>query len=97
MKRDDFRRILEDLGITHVVDPLYEVPIHGSFRYYRLHGSRKGRKIVYSYKYLEEDLLKLLEYLRKYATEVNYVLFNNSYFSLDSAKSFKSLLGSQLK
>ncbi len=97
LKRDDFKRILEDLGITHVVDPLYEVPIHGSFRYYRLHGSRKGRRIVYSYKYSEEDLLKLLEYLRKYAMEVNYVLFNNSYFSLDSAKSFKSLLESQLR
>ncbi|MEM3371855.1 MAG: DUF72 domain-containing protein [Candidatus Korarchaeum sp.] len=91
-KSEGFRRILEDLRITHVVDPMYESPVLGEFRYYRLHGSRKGNRIIYSYKYSEEELLRLAELVRRNAMERNYVLFNNARFSLESAKSFKEIL-----
>lgn len=91
-RSEGFRRILEDLGITHVVDPLYEFPIYGKFRYYRLHGSRKGRRIIYSYRYSEGELLRLADLVKGNAMERNYVLFNNAYFSLESAKAFKELL-----
>ncbi|MEM0267953.1 MAG: DUF72 domain-containing protein [Candidatus Korarchaeum sp.] len=91
-KSEGFRRILEDLRITHVVDPMYESPVLGEFRYYRLHGSRKGNRIIYSYKYSEEELLRLAELVRRNVMERNYVLFNNARFSLESAKSFKEIL-----
>lgn len=91
-KSESFRRILEELHITHVVDPMYESPVHGEFRYYRLHGSRRGSRIIYSYKYSEEELLRLVDIVRRNAMKKNYVLFNNAHFSLESAKSFKEVL-----
>lgn len=94
---ESFRRMLEDLGMTHVVDPLYESPIYGKFRYYRLHGSRRGKKIIYTHKYSEEELSSLLEIVERNSMKLNYVLFNNAYHSLESAKTFKEMLRSQLK
>lgn len=92
LRREEFRRILEELGITHVVDPLYESPVYGRFRYYRLHGSRKGKRIIYSHNYSEEELLRLMDIVKRNAAESNYVLFNNSYFSLENARTFKYML-----
>ena len=91
-RSEGFRRILEDLHITHVVDPLYESPVYGEFRYYRLHGSRKGGRIIYSYRYSEEELLRLADVVKRDIMGRNYVLFNNAYFSLESAKTFKEML-----
>ncbi|MCS7103550.1 MAG: DUF72 domain-containing protein [Candidatus Korarchaeum sp.] len=91
-KSEGFRRILDEFRITHVVDPIYESPVHGEFRYYRLHGSRKDSRIIYSYKYSEEELLRLADLVKRSAMERNYVLFNNAHFSLESAKSFKKTL-----
>lgn len=96
-RSEGFRKILEDLKLTHVVDPLYESPLHGEFRYYRLHGSRKGSRIIYAHKYSEEELRDLLMIVEKNSMGMNYVLFNNAYYSLESAKTFNEMLRSQLK
>lgn len=91
-KSEGFRKILEEFRITHVVDPLYDRPVYGEFRYYRLHGSREGGRIVYSYKYPEEELLRLANLVRMDTIGKKYVLFNNAHFSLESAKSLKEVL-----
>jgi len=87
-----FIEILREFNITHVVDLLYEKPVYGEFRYYRLHGARKGKKIVYSYKYTESDLRKLGRLVNEYLAEKNYILFNNSYYSFGNAIEFKRMM-----
>ncbi|MCD6245043.1 MAG: DUF72 domain-containing protein, partial [Candidatus Korarchaeota archaeon] len=87
-----FIEILREFNITHVVDLLYEKPVYGEFRYYRLHGARKGNKIVYSYKYTESDLRKLGKLVNEYLAEKNYILFNNSYYSFGNAIEFKRMM-----
>ncbi len=88
----EFYLILRNHNITHVVDLLHETPIYGKFRYYRLHGGRKGKKIIYSYKYGEKDLLKIIDLIRKFQLKKNYVLFNNSYYSFENAIQLKEML-----
>ncbi len=92
LKDEHFQRILENHGITHVVDVMYERPTYGEFRYYRLHGAREGRRIKYSYRYTDEDLSKLLGIVREFLLEDNYVLFNNSYYSFENAVQFKRMI-----
>ncbi len=87
-----FRDLLEDLKISHVVDPFYEEPVHGEIRYYRLHGSRKGSRLIYSYRYSIEELERLMELVRRWSLRDNYVLFNNSYFSFENAVQFWEML-----
>ncbi len=92
---EEFPLILEKNEISHVVDPFYETPIYGKIRYYRLHGSRKGKKIVYSYKYTREDLFNLINLIKKFLLEENYVLFNNSYYSFENALQLKEMIQSR--
>ncbi len=76
--------LLSDLNLIHVVDPLYELPVYGNPFYFRLHGKREGRRIVYNHKYSEEELEKILRVI----TEMNrpgYVMFNNGAFMRESA------------
>lgn len=93
LKRSAFKELLEDLGISQAVDPLFEIPVYGKIRYYRLHGTRRGRRIVYSYKYSLEELKKIKEIVNRFILNENYILFNNSYFSFGNAIQFKEMIG----
>ncbi len=93
-KSPKFKDLLEDLGISHVVDPMYEAPVYGEFRYYRLHGRREGKRIIYSHKYEREELEKLIEIVEGWSLKENYVLFNNSYFSFENAIQFQDMVHS---
>ncbi len=92
LSSEDFYLILKNNGITHVVDILYEKPVYGEFRYYRLHGGRKGKKILYSYKYSENDLSNIATLIKEFQLEENYVLFNNSHYSFENAIQLKEML-----
>lgn len=92
-KSQAFKELLEDLGISHAVDPLFETPVYGRMRYYRLHGTRRGGRIVYSYKYSLEELRNIREVVYKWALSENYVLFNNSYFSFEDAAKLQEIMG----
>jgi uncharacterized protein YecE (DUF72 family) len=51
-----------------------------------------GGEVNYRYKYTDEDLLKLLAIVKRYAESQDaYVLFNNVYM-FDDALRFKSML-----
>jgi len=92
--KDKLNSILRELDIIHVVDPLYDRPaLVGRTSYFRLHGGRKGRKIVYKYKYGDEELSHLAEFISGLSSEVSYVMFNNSYMGEDSQR-FLSVLKS---
>jgi uncharacterized protein YecE (DUF72 family) len=84
------RRLFEELGIVHCVDPFKDRPWGtGDFYYFRLHGIDGYN---YSYKYTDEDLRRLIEIVSGLEKKV-YVLFNNKYMYEDS-KRFMGMLGS---
>lgn len=79
--------ILRELDMIHVVDPLYDMPVLvGRISYFRLHGGRERGKIVYKYKYKDEELSRLFKFVSNLSSEVSYVMFNNSYMGDDSQR-----------
>ncbi len=80
--------ICKDLNLIHCVDPLYNQPFYGKYRYYRLHGLHNANRLDYNYKFSLEELKKVLSMCDK---ELNYVMFNNAYMYEDS-KVFKELI-----
>jgi uncharacterized protein YecE (DUF72 family) len=62
------RGLCQELDLVHCTDPFVAESLHGSFRYYRLHG-RGG----YRYRYTDADLQQLRGRCRPPA----YVMFNN--------------------
>lgn len=76
------RKIAEELGIIHVVDPFKNESTYGEFKYYRLHG-----KVGYSYFYDGQDLL----FLKKIAMENDYVMFNNTHMC-ENARTFREMI-----
>lgn len=82
------KKISKDLNLTHCVDPLYDVPYYGSYRYFRLHGIHIGEKLDYNYTFSEEELKKTISMCDK---PLNYVMFNNSTMYEDAVK-FKKLI-----
>jgi uncharacterized protein YecE (DUF72 family) len=79
--------ILRELDVIHVVDPLYDVPVLiGKTSYFRLHGGREKGKIVYKYKYGDEEISRLVRFVSGLSSEVSYVMFNNSYMGEDSQR-----------
>lgn len=77
--------LCEELDLIHCVDPLVNDSLHGSPKYYRLHGG-KG----YRHRYTGPELEKLAEVTGKDC----YVLFNNMYMFNDALR-FKELLTSK--
>jgi uncharacterized protein YecE (DUF72 family) len=75
--REKMSRVLKNLNVAHVTDPLRMLPAYaGEVAYFRLHGLGKS---MYCYQYRNADLSKLAEILHSFerrAREV-YVLFNN--------------------
>lgn len=75
--------LCEELHLIHCVDPFKSKPLHGEFRYFRLHG-----KDGYRYRYTDKDLLELKE---KWIQQGHiYFMFNNV-FMWEDAQRFKEL------
>ncbi len=82
----EIRKICDEVGLLHCVDPLREAPISGGIRYFRLHGLRG-----YHYRYTTEDLLELKA---RWGREKNiYYMFNNTSM-MEDAHRFEELLRS---
>jgi len=94
----EIREICDSTGIIHASDPFRIEPLDGSeIGYLRLHGIG-GREVNYSYEYKDEDLEKLLDFIRSLRESGKsriYVFFNNMSMARD-AERFKSLLRGKL-
>jgi len=80
-------KIFQDLDIIHVVDPFKHTSLTKQ-KYYRLHGIGKG-EVNYSYKYTDEDLMKLANIVK--GEKEAYIMFNNINAFNDALK-FKKIL-----
>ncbi len=76
----------------HVTDPFRWWPLKISLtQYFRLHGIG-GREVNYSYRYTDQDLRRLKEFLERLEEPENlFVMFNNKYMR-DDALRFKGVL-----
>ena len=79
------KKICEELGIIHCVDPFKNESVYGTPKYFRLHG-RNG----YRYDYSIEELQELREMCKNDA----YCLFNNTKM-YKNAIEFKNLIGNE--
>ncbi|MBI5245161.1 MAG: DUF72 domain-containing protein [Elusimicrobia bacterium] len=80
-------RICADLGLVHGTDPFIRPPLHGSLRYFRLHGRMERGRIVYSHNYSDAELKTLLGFCEGRSA---FVYFNNTAMRQD-ARRFKDL------
>ena len=72
------RRLCVEFELTHCVDPFKNIPLHGDFQYFRLHGITG-----FSYRYTDADLQRLVEWAERKPT---YVLFNNNSMTEDASR-----------
>lgn len=68
-------KLCRDLNLVHCVDPTRNKPLYGHIRYYRLHGTYEGNRIIYDYEYSLTELNKILALADR---QLTYVLLNNS-------------------
>ncbi len=66
--------------LNECVDPLRNKKSYGNITYFRLHGF--GKKMMYNYKFSDEELKKVLESVNDKA----YVMFNNFYKCEDAIR-----------
>lgn len=75
--REELRRVLEEVDVSHVTDPFRTMPVFiGRTAYFRLHGL--GTRMYY-YQYKDDELERLYDQIKGFngsGREV-YVLFNN--------------------
>jgi uncharacterized protein YecE (DUF72 family) len=91
-KPELLRKIFEEVGIIHIVDPFKRNPlIDRNTAYLRLHGIGRG-EVNYSYKYTDDDLARLRDIVNNLNSSIVYVMFNNVHM-LDDALRFKKLMG----
>ena len=84
-KEEEIRKVCQDNGLIHVVDPLKDRQVWGDIKYFRLHGIGG-----YRYKYTQKDLRFLLSCIPHKCD--TYCLFNNVYM-FEDALEFKKLIG----
>ncbi len=80
------KKLIEEAGISHAVDPFKFSYVGGKIAYFRLHGRGKG----YRYEYTDEDFEEL-EKMIPHDKPV-YVMFNNTNMYKDVLR-FKEFLG----
>ncbi len=78
------RPLCQELGVIHCVDPLRQESVTRGIAYFRLHGRYEGSRIVYSHRYTEEELQKVLK--KALAHGEAYVLFNNTHMREDARR-----------
>ena len=84
------RRVCEDLSLVHGVDPLYASPARGGAHYFRLHGGRQGRRIVYAHAFSDDELRRALA---RCEGKPSYVYFNNGSMWEDALRFERLALG----
>lgn len=82
--------LLEELDLTHAVDPFIRDPLGTGPGYFRLHGRPA---YAYSYAYTDEDLDELLEYLPE--DRPAFVFFNNAAMTEDARRTIERLESGQ--
>ena len=88
----NIKKLCEKFDLIDVVDILKREPVHMSnISYIRLHGTYKGRKIIYNYKYSKEELLTIKEKVSRLKSDTIYVFFNNTYMR-ENSKEFKEMI-----
>ncbi len=91
---EELRELIDSFPhLIHVTDPFrWEPTVLKSTAYFRLHGIG-GKEVNYRYRYSDEDLVRLKDYVCGLKGRVNkaYVLFNNIYMK-DDALRFKALI-----
>lgn len=86
------QEVFSELGLVHVVDPFRRREVvETEVRYYRLHG-RGGREVNYRYRYTDEDLEELLEYVSSLNARRVYIMFNNVYMFEDAKRFMEKAL-----
>jgi len=94
-KKENIKKVCEEFDLIEIVDLRIEKPSYISkIGYYRLHGDYKGKRIIYNYKYTDDDLKNILNKLLEIKNEESYIMFNNVYMYND-AKRFLELLKCQ--
>lgn len=90
-KDDNISSICKKFNLIHCIDPFAANPLWSSkTAYLRLHGSPPGRR-MYSYKYTQQDLLRLKNFVESMEADRIYVIFNNiSMF--EDAQSFMEMI-----
>ncbi len=97
---ESVRRVCEETGVVHCVDPFVSDPVAGRIAYFRLHGFGLGcrnspmGKLNYRHVYSDEELKWLLDYVEKFSKE-RYVMFNNTNMCKD-AERFMDLASQRL-
>jgi len=93
--KENIKKICKEFDLIEITDLRIEKPVYVSKTgYYRLHGDYKGKRIIYKYRYTDEDLKNILKNLLEIKNEEAYVMFNNVYMYND-AKRFLELLKCQ--
>lgn len=88
---EELELVLTRNRLVHIVDPFRHAPLSRTDVYYfRLHGIGSG-EVNYSYKYSDEDLVKLREIIETLSGRRVYVMFNNVYMFEDALR-FKQIL-----
>ena len=71
-RTDDLvRELCQEHDLLHCVDPLVETSVYGDLLHWRLHGLGS-----YSYRYTDEDLVRLKR-LWDASDKLGYLMFNN--------------------
>jgi len=86
------RKVCRDLDLVHATDPFKSQPLHGSVRYFRLHGKRGEIGSVYEPEYTQEQLRQIPGFCDG---KPSYVYFNNRSMWAD-ANQFQQSLGSKM-
>lgn len=92
-KDKNVERLCRKFDLIDCRDPFASKPTslgRNDIAYLRLHGSPPGNK-MYNYKYTDDDLRELADFLEKVGAEESYVLFNNVYM-FDDAKRFTEIV-----
>lgn len=82
---DLIRELCVEYDLIHCVDPFYASSVYGESKYWRLHGLGS-----YSYRYTDEDLVRLKRMLAR-AEGPLYLMFNNFSSKADALR-FRKLL-----
>ncbi|MCP8316316.1 MAG: DUF72 domain-containing protein, partial [archaeon] len=84
------KKSLKEIEAIHIVDPLIKKPfLKSDIGYYRLHGL--GKRLDYRYQYHDEELIRLLEEVKKIGCQESFVMFNNMPMREDAIR-FKILV-----
>lgn len=88
---DLVKRILDESGVVHIVDPFRRSPlVNRGIAYFRLHGIGKG-EVNYGYRYSDSDLENLRSMVLNQGASLVFVMFNNISMLNDSLR-FKRLM-----